>query len=313
MKNTLINVFNFEPRSSIPDLSTKVILVTGANAGIGKATVIELAKHNPKRLYASARSKAKFDFAFRDIKETVPHANVEFLEMDLASLESVNSAAEKILAENGRLDIIINNAGIMAVPHDVTKDGYEIQFETNHLGHALLVRRLLGLLQKTATIPEADVRIVNVSSAGHFMAPGKGIIFDKLKTSMKGIHEYAIYGQSKLANILHAKELARRYPNITSVAIHPGRVNTGLLDHYAGPMAAFQKVYDWMTTPFTLENGALNQLWAAFGNKSDVESGSYYTPIGKMSRGDCRINDVKIAGELWNWQEDEFNSLGYLS
>jgi NAD(P)-dependent dehydrogenase (short-subunit alcohol dehydrogenase family) len=313
MRNALQDVFNFDLESSIPDLSNKVILVTGANAGIGKATIIEIAKHNPKRLYASARSRIKFNVAFNDVNDIAPNANIEFLEMDLSSLRSVNAAANKILAENDRLDIIINNAGIMAVPHKTTIDGYEIQFATNHMGHALLVSRLLGLLQKTAALPDSDVRIVNVSSAGHFMAPGKGIVFDKLRTSMKGTHEYAIYGQSKLANVLHAKELARRYPNITSVSIHPGRVGTSLLDHYEGPMAVFQKVYDWMVTPFTPEQGALNQIWAAFGKKSDIKSGSYYTPVGKITRGDCRALDGKIAAELWNWQETEFDRLGYSS
>jgi NAD(P)-dependent dehydrogenase (short-subunit alcohol dehydrogenase family) len=311
MTNALKNVHNFDPSTSIPDLSSKVILVTGANAGIGKATIIALARHHPKRLYGSARSQAKWDATVKDIKAQVPEANVDFLEMDLASLASVNTAAEKILAENDRLDVIINNAGIMCVPAATTKDGYEIHFGTNHLGHALLIKRLLPLLQKTAALPDSDVRIVNVTSAGHALAPGKGIVFDKLKSDMKDTHEMRLYGQSKLAQVFHAKELAKRYPDIISTAVHPGRVGTGLLDHYNGPFMKMQKLFDRMITIFTTEQGALNQLWAGFGNKSDVKSGSYYTPVGREIRGDKRNVDAKSAEELWNWQEAEFKRLGY--
>jgi NAD(P)-dependent dehydrogenase (short-subunit alcohol dehydrogenase family) len=305
---------NFDPEKSIPDLFEKVILVTGGNAGVGKATITAIAKHHPKRLYASARSRAKFDAALKDIKEKVPDAKIDFLEMDLASLESVKAATDKVLSENDRLDIVFNNAGIMAVPHAVTADGYEIQFGTNHMGHALLVRKLLPLLEKTASFPDSDVRIVNTTSAGHFMAPGKGILFEQLKSDMKGTHEYTCYGQSKLANILHVKELAKRYPAIKCTAAHPGRVNTGLLDHYtSGPAATFQKVYDWIVKPLTPEQGAMNQLWAAFAPQDNVATGTYYTPVGKETRmADKRTENIGLAEELWNWQEAEFERLGIL-
>jgi len=308
--NKLTNVCNFDP-TSIRDLSHKVIIVTGGNADVGKQTVLELVKHRPERLYLTARSQAKYNAAMKDIKEAVPEAKVEFLEMDLASLASVDAAAKKVLAENDKLDILINNAGIMAVPHATTKDGYEMHFGTNHMGHALLTRQLLPLLSKTATLPDSDVRIVDVTSAGHMMAPGRGVLFDKVKSDMKGTHEYTLYGQSKMANVLHAKALAKRYPEITSVSVHPGRVNTGLLDHYSGMMMQFQKVYDWVVGAFTTEQGALNQLWAGFGAKSDIENGAYYIPIGKKAKGDKRIHDEKLVDELWDWQEAEFKKLGY--
>jgi NAD(P)-dependent dehydrogenase (short-subunit alcohol dehydrogenase family) len=309
----LHNAYDFTPEISIADLSDKVIIVTGGNAGVGKATITAIAQHNPKRLYATARSREKFDAALANIKETVPEAKVDFLEMDLASLPSVKAAADKVLLENDRLDVVINNAGIMAVPHAVTKDGYEIHFGTNHLGHALFIRKLLPLMQKTASLPNSDVRIVNVTSAGHFMAPSKGILFDQLKSDMKGFHEYTLYGQSKLANVFHAKALAKKYPDIKCTSVHPGRVDTGLLDHYSGPFMTFQKVFDWIVKPLSPYQGSLNQLWAAFGSKNNVKSGSYYTPVGNETRMvDKRSRNESLAEELWNWQDTEFERLGLI-
>jgi NAD(P)-dependent dehydrogenase (short-subunit alcohol dehydrogenase family) len=109
--NRLQNHHNFDVDKSIPELSSKVIIVTGGNTGIGKATVLTLARHHPKRLYATARTKEKFDSMIRDVIEEVPDAKIDFLEMDLACLASVSTAADKVLAENDRLDVVINNAG----------------------------------------------------------------------------------------------------------------------------------------------------------------------------------------------------------
>lgn len=316
LSNKIVNPTKFDPSTSVGDLSEKVIIVTGGNAGVGRATVEEIAKHNPKRLYATARSQEKFDAALKAIRENVPGASVEFLQMDLTSLASVDAAAKKVLADNDRLDVLINNAGIMAVPYAVTKEGYEVQFGTNHIGHALFTRQLTPLLVKTAALPDSDVRIVNVSSAGHGLAPSKGVIFDKIKSDMKDTHNFTLYGQSKLANILYAKELAKRYPQITSTSVHPGRVSTGLLDHLGGFMGKFQAVYDWAMTTLTVEQGALSPLFAGFYRKAEVVNGGYYTPVGNAAKGDHKkVSDPKaseeLSGQLWDWQEAEFKALGY--
>lgn len=312
--NPLNNVHNFEPDKHIPDLAGKVILVTGGNSGCGKETVLRLAKHNPGQLYLAARSQAKFDDAMKDVSAAAPNSNVKFLELNLSSLASVKKAADQVIAESDRLDILINNAGIMAHPHGLTDDGYEIQFGTNHMGHALLTRLLLPLMQRTASQTGSDVRIVNVSSAAHLFAMGPGIHFDKLKTSAADTSTSALYGQSKLANVLHARELARRYPQILSTSIHPGRVETNLTNVMFdgnGFNGRFQKVFDSLAGQLTVQQGALTQLFAATWKRADVKNGAYYAPVGKENAGSKNSRNEELAKKLWEWTEKELAEKGY--
>lgn len=164
---------------------------------------------------------------------------VSFVACDLASLASVKAAAEKFITEESRLDVLICNAGIMAQPPSLTTNGYEMQFGTNHLGHALLIQKLLPLLLQNSE--GADVRIIIVTSIAFRMHPMGGIVFKDLKTPQDcgAFGSWIRYGQSKLANILYARELARRYPGITSFSVHPGMVNTGLLDTLSFTNRAF--------------------------------------------------------------------------
>lgn len=309
----MVVYLGFDTDENIPDLSSKVIVVTGGNSGVGKESVLQLSKHNPARLYMTARSKAKYDTALADIKKQNPDANVSFLELDLASFASIKDAASTVLAENDRLDVLMNNAGIMAVPPGFTKEGFEVQFGTNHMGHALLTKLLMPLLLKTAEKPGSDVRIINVSSGAHMMAPGSGFVPSTITTDMSKYHTYTRYGQSKMANIYFSRALAFKYPSITSVAIHPGRVATPLLDGYMAhssmsPMGLFQKAYD-VFSKISVDKGAVNQLWAAVGDKERVRSGGYYVPVGKEAGNAAS----KVGGkpeELWEWQEAEFERLG---
>ncbi|KEF60863.1 uncharacterized protein A1O9_02425 [Exophiala aquamarina CBS 119918] len=314
--NPVDNVHNFNPDIDIGPLTGKVIVVTGGNSGCGKETVLRLAKHSPGRIYLAARSKAKYDDAMATITVAAPNASdvVKFLELDLASLASVKKASETVLQENDRLDVLVNNAGIMAVPHGLTKDGFEVQFGTNHMGHALLTRQLLPLLQKTTKEPSADVRIINLSSIGHTMAPGEGIQFDKIKTPMKELHTLRLYGSSKLANVLYTRELARRYPDILCVSIHPGRVETNLgrtLKQDAGLLYMFSQVMDCLVKPLSVEAGALNQIWAATWKRSDIVNGAYYVPAGKENQGSKLSHDANLRERLWTWTEEQLKDLGY--
>lgn len=140
----------------------------------------------------------------------------------------MESAARDFTSKERRLDLLYLNAGIMATPAGLTKDGYEIQFGTNHVGHALLTKLLLPTLSRTADEPGSDVRVICLSSIGHAAALFTGICFDKLKTEMSWTPTMVRYAQSKLANILFARELARRYPKILAVSVHPGAVNSTL-------------------------------------------------------------------------------------
>merc|ERR1711977_120003 len=166
-----------------------------------------------------------------EIKKAVPNGNVSFLQLDLSSFESVKKAAEEFKGKSDRLDILVNNAGIMATPYSKTNEGYEIQFGTNHMGHALFTKLLLPTLLKTAETPGADVRVVNLSSEGHNMAPNGGILFDQ--AALEKVGPWARYGQAKLANILHARELQKHHPSLTATALHPGVIVTDLYNPFS--------------------------------------------------------------------------------
>jgi len=297
----------------IPDLSGKVILVTGGNSGLGAESILQLAKHKPSKIYLAARSESKASSAIAEIKEKVPKAAITFLELDLSSFASIKTAADTVTKSTGRLDILMNNAGIMATPPGLTKDGYEIQFGTNHMGHALLTRLLLPTLQKTVQEQgeNADVRIVNLSSSGHNWAPKGGLKLDECKTDMRGTSTWARYGQSKLANILYTKALAARYPDIKCVSLHPGAVDTGLM---RGPAESypFFKTPMWFlgkVVTVSVAHGALTQLFAA--TSKDAKTGAYYVPTAKEDKGSNYARDEKLVEALWEYTEKQLDVAGY--
>lgn len=231
--------------------------------------------------------------------------DLTFVECDLASLDSVKAVVQQLALP--RLDVLIGNAGIMAQPPGLTKDGYEVQFGTNHLGHALLIRLLLPVLLRTAEQPGADVRILILTSLAFRGHPKGGIVFKDLRTTQDfgAFGSWMRYGQSKLANILYAAELARRYPNITSVSIHPGVVETGLV----GNLGLGNKMLVYVANMGKLlkpAEGAYNQLWAATAEKQKVVNGSFYEPVGVLSgKLDKAAKSEQLAGELWEWTENE--------
>lgn len=277
------------------------------NAGLGKEAALQLAKHNPSRIFIGARSVEKARAAIAEIVEEVPGAQLTPIQMDLASLASVKQAANKILTTTPRLDILMNNAGIMAVPPGTTEDGFEIQFGTNHMGHAFLTNLLLPLLLKTAeqSGSNSDVRIVILTSHSHTRAPVGGIDFSKLRSADAESLPLTKYGVSKLANILHAKQLAKRYPMIKTVAIHPGMVNTNLSTTMRQSF-----MLAWILFPVVsyfsavgIEQGVLNQLWGA--TSAEAESGEYYEPVAIGGKGSPQTEDGELAEKLWAWTEEE--------
>jgi NAD(P)-dependent dehydrogenase (short-subunit alcohol dehydrogenase family) len=316
----------FDPKK-IPDLSGKVIIITGANGGLGYESLLHLAPHHPSKIYLCARSQAKYDTAMKGITVAVPEAAdfVRYLELDLTSLASVRQAAQTFLKENDRLDILMNNAGVMALSPGLTKEGYEVQFGTNHVGHFLFTKELLPVLQSTAAEPQSDVRIINLTSEGHRLAP-RGVGFDPAActTDMKDYSTWTRYGQSKLANILFSNELARRYPDITSVSIHPGPVVTNL-------PSSFISNHPWITMmvrPFTglfmatAPEGALNQTWACVapvkgkpgiggGSEKELQRGGYYVPVTKVGSSTKFTKDQELGKKLWEWSEKEVEKHGH--
>lgn len=305
----------FDLVHDIPNLAGKICLVTGGNSGLGEATIAALAQHNPAKLYLGARSKTKAEAAVQRIKSSSPaawSANIEILEMDLASFDSINAAAARINNEASRLDLIHLNAGVAMIPATTTKDGYEVQFGTNFLGHALLTQLLIPKLLETAALHDTDVRVVSVSSAIHkVFIPKQGIIFEELHTAMKSTGGPALYGQAMIAKILFTRQLAKRYPNIMFTSLHPGPVKSSVysgtkdmnwffLNCVLRPLVALRGV--------SIEEGSKTQLWCSFS--MDVVNGSYYEPIGTTGKESDMSRDVQLASKLWDWTEKELLAKG---
>lgn len=268
--------------------------------GLGKETVLELAKHSPKHIIFTGRAAGRAEEVVRSAK-SAGAAAVTFVSCDLGSLSSVKEAAQRIIKIVDRVDVLVCNAGIMAVPYGLTKDGYEIQFGTNHVGHALLIRLLLPAIQKSTV-----KRIVNLTSEGKKFAPKGGIQFDTVKTKRDTNWggAWLNYGQSKLANILYARALAKRYPDITSVAIHPGVVKTDL----ATGLGFWNSALIFATTYFIQvepKQGAYNQLWASTVDKEQLINGGFYEPVAETGGEDVNTRNAELADKLWDWTEGE--------
>jgi NAD(P)-dependent dehydrogenase (short-subunit alcohol dehydrogenase family) len=239
--------------------------------------------------------------------------DIQYIPLDLASLSSIKEAAEHFNRNNSRLDILVLNAGVMAEPAARTPDGYEIQFGTNHVGHFLLTKLLLPtLLKTTKNQPDADVRVVSVSSAANFIAPANHDLYEAMTSTEKLLEltTWQRYGISKAANILFASELARRYPAIKSVALHPGIVSTQLYD---GTRETNQTAKYGLSVAMRLafrstQSGALNQLWAAAGaRKDELVNGGYYTPIGLRLDHNRFSEDKELAKNLWDWTDNDIS------
>ncbi|AEO68959.1 1a08903d-7cff-4785-9fdd-5c4cbe85d42c [Thermothielavioides terrestris] len=322
---------SFDPKKDIPPLTDKVILVTGGNVGLGKQAVLEYARHGPGLIWLAARSVEKADAVIDEIKHQVPDANIKALELDLASFASVKKAAATVLSTSPRLDILMLNAGIMAATPGLTADGYELQFGTNHMGHALLTKLLLPLLLQTAATTTttsssknhannssspspspSPARIVVLSSDGHRFAAKPGIDFATLKTPAEGLGAFGRYFQSKLANALWARELAARHDatqTLVVAAVHPGMVRTQLIERAGGSpavvRAAIRAAAALNLIP-SVEHGVRNQLWASVAAPgSDLVSGEYYEPVGVAGRASALARDGELARRLWEWTEKE--------
>lgn len=294
---------SFNPAKDIPSLVGKVILITGGNLGLGKQTALDLAKHNPSQLWIAARSAETGNAAVKEIKQASPGVSVNFVRLDLSSFKSVKEAARTVLGSASRLDIYYMNAGIMGGPHVATEDGYERQFGTNYMGHALLFKLLKPLMLKTASLPGADVRAVSLSSAGHGYGR-KELLFDRMKGPAEDVSAMDKYCHSKLANLLYARALAKYVPEITSVAVHPGDIRTGLFTSNGGSwMITLIRAVVLPLTSVSVEDGAKNQLWA--GTSKDVVSGEYYEPVGVTGKGSPQAYSDESARKLWEWTEKE--------
>jgi NAD(P)-dependent dehydrogenase (short-subunit alcohol dehydrogenase family) len=272
-------------------LKGKNFLVTGSTSGIGLETVRVLAQRGA-RVFATGRSKDKVVGAHgRTPGVVVP------LECELSDPKSVRACVQAVKSEGAKLDGIIANAGVMALPKLELVHGYERQFFTNHIGHFLLVTGLLDELTDKG-------RVVMLSSDAHRMAPKAGIEFDNL-AGQRSYGAWSAYGQSKLANLLFAKQLAKRLSSegrsVTANAVHPGVIMSGLQRN----MPAFQRVSMALAGPIALKSipeGAATQVYVATRPELDGVSGEYFADCN-IAQPNARGRDAALADRLW--QESE--------
>ncbi|XP_038124844.1 retinol dehydrogenase 12-like [Cyprinodon tularosa] len=274
-------------------LDGKTVLITGANTGIGKETAIDLAKRGA-RVILACRDKDRANNAAEEIKKKSGNTNVVVKKLDLASLQSVRLLANDVAANEKRLDILINNAGVMCCPPWKTEEGYDMQFGVNHLGHFLLTNCLLDLLKQSA-----PSRIVNVSSLAH--ERGK-IDFDDIN-QQKNYNPWKSYSQSKLANVLFTRELAKKLEGtgVTTYSLHPGVIRTELGRHFFPNMALWKRV---LYTPlsFFIKNpreGAQTTIYCAVEESLQNESGLYYSDCARKATAP-QGRDDEAAKKLWD-------------
>ena len=272
----------------LPSQAGRVAIVTGANTGIGLVTARELARAGA-RVYLACRSKQKAQQAMDDIRAAIADADVHFLALDLASLASVRQAAADFVDQEQELHLLINNAGVAAIP-GVTQDGFEMTFGINHLGHFLFTMLLMDVI---AAADEA--RIVNVSSKAHYR--GEGFDWDALRkttTTVSGLPEYS---NSKLANVLFTQELERRVAGakITTYSLHPGVIASDIWGR-----RKVAKLFAWILPLFMLstEDGAKTQLHCATSPDVVDKSGLYWDEC-KPKKPSRLARDEDLAAELW--------------
>lgn len=269
------------------DLRGKTALVTGANAGIGKVTALELARAGAKVIVA-CRSVAKAEAALAEVRAAVPGADVSLVPLDLASLASVRAAAAAIAAAAPRLDILINNAGL-AGQRGQTADGFELAFGTNHVGPYLLTRLLLPQVQAAAP----GARIVFVASTAHYRA--KPLDWEAVRRPTATRTGFPEYCQSKLANVLCARELARRLAGqgIDVYAVHPGVVASDIWREVPWPVRKIMLLF-----MITNEQGARTSLHCATAASAAGQTGLYWEKSAPRKAGRLARDDA-AAGELW--------------
>ena len=288
----------------MPDQAGRTAVVTGGNSGLGLETARRLAQAGAQVVLA-CRDVDKGARALEDVRADAPAATVEVAALDLADLGSVRTFAEWFTTGHDGLDLLVNNAGVMAPPRRETADGFELQFGTNHLGHFALTALLIGAMES-----RADARVVTVSSGAHRM--GK-INFDDLQSKHR-YFRWRAYGQSKLANLLFAFELDRRLraagSAIKSVAAHPGYAATNLQSAAPPMVDRLVMVVTNRLLAQSVEMGALPQLYAA--TQPGLEGGEYIGPDGiAEQRGHPKpvgssgaARDKQAARRLWEVSEE---------
>jgi NAD(P)-dependent dehydrogenase (short-subunit alcohol dehydrogenase family) len=267
------------------DLQGKNVLVTGANSGIGRATAVELAQRGAK-VFVTARSEEKAKPVIDEIGD-----GAAYLHLDLGDLESVRKCADAFLSRDEPLHVLVNNAGV-AGQRGLTDSGFELAFGTNHVGHFLLTNLLLDKLKASA-----PARIVNVSSIGHYQA--KGIDYEAVRKPTKSITGLPEYAVSKLANVVHAQELAGRLDGtgVTTYSLHPGAIASNVWRRVPWPVDALMKLFMKSN-----EEGARTSVYCATDPALADVSGRYYDDCAEKEPS--KVATPELGAELWDKSEE---------
>jgi NAD(P)-dependent dehydrogenase (short-subunit alcohol dehydrogenase family) len=281
-------------------MTERIAVVTGANTGIGLETARGLAAAG-FRVVMTARDRAKGERAVADVKRSTGRDAVEPLELDLGSLASVRRATDALRARHDRLDVLVNNAGLVLGDRRTTADGFEATFGVNHLGHFLWTRRLLDLV-KAAGSAASPSRVVNLASDAH--RSSEGLDFDDLMRERRPYRGFPAYCDSKLANVLFTRELARRLEGegVVVHAVHPGVVGTRFgRDGDVGPLlgAALALAKPFLLTP---AKGARTSLHVALSDDAAKSTGDYWAKQ-KRAKPSRAARDDEAAARLWRVSE----------
>ena len=271
----------------------RTFLVTGANTGIGQATAAALARQGG-RVYVASRSREKGEEAVAGIKASSGRDTVWFLPLDLADLGSVQACASDFLGRGEPLHVLVNNAGVVR-SRGLTRQGFELMFGVNHLGHFALTQLLLGRLAESA-----PARVVTVSSDSHYSA--RGIDFEALRRPERGITGMHGYAVSKLCNVLFSQELARRNADtgVTTYALHPGVVASDIWRRVPWPVRPLMT-----RRMLTVDEGAATSLYCATSPDVAQDSGKFYDKCAE--RAPSRVATPALAAELWK-RSDEWTA-----
>jgi len=287
-------------------MSGKVVIVTGGNGGIGKETVKALLAHKAK-VYIFSRDASRTAEAIQSLKSETGQDAIH-IQMDLAELSSVKQAAEEFKKRESALHVLINNAGVMMPdPKALTKDGYDLQFGVNVLGHYYLTVLLLDSLKAAASAPGAQPsRVVNLSSAGHLFSPG--INWDTLRDgkARQKMPLFELYNQSKFANVVFSSELAKRYGDqgIVSTSLHPGLIISDLGRDMSRGIVRFIGLFS-----YDAAKGALTSLYAASAPENVNANGKYFVAWARKAEPNPKTLDPQTGEKLWSWCEEQVKGL----
>ncbi|CAN0907671.1 Short-chain dehydrogenase TIC 32, chloroplastic [Linum grandiflorum] len=282
------------------DATGLTAIVTGASSGIGVETSRILALRGAHVVMAVRNVEAGTSVKEAILKE-IPTAKVDVMELDLSSMASVKKFASEYVSSGLPLNLLINNAGIMMIPFTLSADKIELQFATNHVGHFLLTHLLLDTMKSTARESNQEGRIVNLSSEGHRLTYKEGIRFDKINNEAE-YNKMRAYGQSKLANILHANELARRLKeegiNVTANSLHPGAIATNLARYHGVLNAITNTIGKYVIK--NVQQGAASTCYAALHPQVKGVTGEYFCD-SNLYKPNPQATDEELAKKLWDF------------